>query len=495
MDERHGESCTDLLADFGIEKCYAGWQDPTQHPVTDYPFNLQVTDNADIFNSCRDIAASFLPGAMVEAFDQPYKTKSEKSEYGDVDMLAKLPDGTTLSIMFNREDDENDTWGVEFYRNNSQEVTGEGDAQRIFATVLTAIQKFIKKNKPQKLFFSASKLLDPTIYYEPDEPQPNPESRAKLYDRLVQRYAKAWGYRAFRADTGTLVRYELTRMSQGQQGVAEDDSPRIKLGGAENVAESYSNTTFQTERRRLNVPALIKAGALFVTYPHGEQGWETDNQENWAYSLISLYNVMQGGWPGEAKKYIKPASYKKAEQQINSSAPNLGSDKLVYDGKYNQILWSIKKLGIPDNIAFLDDGQQGIAKDDSPRIKLGGDSSAAKAWIERVHAKYPYTMQNNHVMVWGKGDDQQFAMFELTPSFSKRGAVEVKWIQAYPLRQGVGSRAMQELQAMAREDGISLTLFPWDKGQVSQSKLTKFYRGQGFTPTVKGSKSMQWEPK
>jgi hypothetical protein len=133
------------------------------------------------------------------------------------------------------------------------------------------------------------------------------------------------------------------------------------IGGQE-VAEGYSNTTFQTERRKLNVPALIKAGALFVTYPHGEQGWETDNQEDWAYSLISLYNVMQGGWPGAAKKYLKPASYKKAEQQVNSSAPNLGSDKLVYDGKYNQILWSIKKLGIPDNIAFLDDSQQGVAE-------------------------------------------------------------------------------------------------------------------------------------
>jgi pyrimidine deaminase RibD-like protein/biotin carboxyl carrier protein len=70
MDERYGESCTDLLADFGIKKCYAGWQDPTQHPGTDYPFNLQVTDNADIFNSCRDIAASFLPGAMVEGLDE-----------------------------------------------------------------------------------------------------------------------------------------------------------------------------------------------------------------------------------------------------------------------------------------------------------------------------------------------------------------------------------------------------------------------------------------
>jgi len=127
------------------------------------------------------------------------------------------------------------------------------------------------------------------------------------------------------------------------------------------------------------------------------------------------------------------------------------------------------------------------------RIKLG-NNDAAKAWIDRVYTKYPHTMQNNHVMVWGSGDDQQFAMFELIPSFSKRGAVEVKWFQAYPLRQGVGSRAMQELQAMAREDGISLTLFPWDKGQVSQSKLTKFYRGQGFKPTVKGSKSMAWTP-
>jgi len=121
-------------------------------------------------------------------------------------------------------------------------------------------------------------------------------------------------------------------------------------------------------------------------------------------------------------------------------------------------------------------------------------NDAAKAWIEKVYAKYPHTMQNNHVMVWGEGDDQQFAMFELTPSFSKRGAVEVKWFQAYPLRQGVGSRAMKELQALAREDDIALTLFPWDKGQVSQSKLTKFYKGQGFKPAMKGSKNMTWIP-
>jgi 8-oxo-dGTP pyrophosphatase MutT (NUDIX family)/GNAT superfamily N-acetyltransferase len=142
------------------------------------------------------------------------------------------------------------------------------------------------------------------------------------------------------------------------------------------------------------------------------------------------------------------------------------------------------------------DRTDALAESDQPtRIKLGGSDSAARAWIDRVYKLYPQTFQNNHVMpLGGSGDDQEFAMFELVPSLSRRGAVEVKWFQAYPLRQGVGSRAMQQLQQLAREDGISLTLFPWDKGQVSQSKLTKFYRGQGFSPAQKGSKAMQWTP-
>ena len=63
---------------------------------------------------------------IAELFDQPYNPNWEKSEYGDYDVLVKLPDGTNLSIMFNSEGD--DEWQIEFYRNNSQEVTGEGDA-------------------------------------------------------------------------------------------------------------------------------------------------------------------------------------------------------------------------------------------------------------------------------------------------------------------------------------------------------------------------------
>lgn len=138
-----------------------------------------------------------------EAFDQPYKLTWEKGDFGDIDALAQLDDGNHLSIMFNQEqNDDNETaWSVEFYRNNSQEVTG--DAQRVFATVLTAIQTFIKQHQPDRITFSASK--------EVDQGQ-NAQSRARLYDSLVQRYARAWGFRAFRADAGNKVIYELSRI-------------------------------------------------------------------------------------------------------------------------------------------------------------------------------------------------------------------------------------------------------------------------------------------
>lgn len=120
----------------------------------------------------------------------------------------------------------------------------------------------------------------------------------------------------------------------------------------------------------------------------------------------------------------------------------------------------------------------------------------AKEFIKHMYEKYPRNPINNRqiVMVWGEGDDQTFAMIELEPSFSKANAVEVKWFQAYPLRQGTGTKAMNELKEEAKKAGVALTLFPWDKGQVSQAKLIKFYKAMGFKPASKGSKNMEWEP-
>lgn len=125
---------------------------------------------------------------------------------------------------------------------------------------------------------------------------------------------------------------------------------------------------------------------------------------------------------------------------------------------------------------------------------LNEQNNQAGTWIQKVYGLYPHTWQNNHVMTWGKGEDQELAMFALVPNPAMPNTVEIKWFQAYPLRKGIGTRAMQELQRLAAEDGIVLTLYPWDKGQVSQAKLIKFYRSLGFQPARKGSRNLIWRP-
>ena len=171
-----------------------------------------VNDNDNWYVT--DQGERFLKQDLTEAFNQPYKLKWEKSDYGDYDALAKLDDGTHLSIMFNNEYKKN--WMVEFYRNNSQQVTGEGDAQRIFATVLHAIGQFIKKKKPTSIFFSAVKEDDPT------------GSRAKLYDRLVQRYAGSLGYTVRKQEQPGSMSFKLVRNQEVEENFADGRKPGRK---------------------------------------------------------------------------------------------------------------------------------------------------------------------------------------------------------------------------------------------------------------------------
>jgi cytochrome c-type biogenesis protein CcmH/NrfF len=62
------------------------------------------------------------------------------------------------------------------------------------------MKQFVEKVQPDQLHFTASKEV---------EKGQNPESRAKLYDRMVQRYASAIGYKPSRMDTGMDIQYEL----------------------------------------------------------------------------------------------------------------------------------------------------------------------------------------------------------------------------------------------------------------------------------------------
>ena len=212
-----------------------------------------------------------------EALDQPYKIlRWEKGDYGDVDAIARLDDNTFLSIMFNKgfsQETKEEAWSVEFYRNNSQEVTGEGDEFRVFATVLSAIQTFISdkvpgaigKYKPNKIYFSASKQV---------EPGQKEQSRAGLYDSLVQRYAKALGFTSTRSDTGNKVMYELNRI---KPAVAEAQEQCPECGGpmfSNLLINEKQDACYYKVKSRYKVwPCAYASGALVQCRKKGAANW------------------------------------------------------------------------------------------------------------------------------------------------------------------------------------------------------------------------------
>jgi pyrimidine deaminase RibD-like protein len=83
MDERYGESCTDLINQYGIKKVYAGFMDPTQHEEQ-REYNIMETANSSIRELCGKFADTFLNenlmGLLVKPIKQVVKKPATSSE-------------------------------------------------------------------------------------------------------------------------------------------------------------------------------------------------------------------------------------------------------------------------------------------------------------------------------------------------------------------------------------------------------------------------------
>ena len=135
---------------------------------------------------------------LTEAFNKPYRFGKQKLFDGYFVYRFFTDDKSEVDVFFqeNEISEDESFWKVNFERNGDYSVTGEGDAMRIFATVIEIIKDFVKKEKPQELVFSAEKPAE-RLTLPHDHPKRSKEmgSREKLYKRLVQRYAGRMGYK------------------------------------------------------------------------------------------------------------------------------------------------------------------------------------------------------------------------------------------------------------------------------------------------------------
>lgn len=129
-------------------------------------------------------------------------------------------------------------------------------------------------------------------------------------------------------------------------------------------------------------------------------------------------------------------------------------------------------------------------------IKLSSSKSKrAKAWIDQLYSRLPKNPLNPDEIgfVYGKGNDQQLAFFTLKPDMIDGDTAHISWFYTYPQKQGVGRRAIHDLQELAKKDGIKLSLTSWTHGAVPKRVLDKFYMSMGFKPGQKAT-GLVWDP-
>jgi len=165
---------------------------------------------------------------ITELFDKPYKWSGggggvakgsiTPKNHGKVeDYIFKTSDGGTIEVTANhwwmdsaqaaaRGIKEGHSIIIEFIKKrksddhrSTYDMTGEGDAMRILATVLDIINAIIKKHKPAMLYFSG------------DKGGKEKGGRVGAYTAIVKRFAGKAGYKSVTKEFSDKVNFQLVK--------------------------------------------------------------------------------------------------------------------------------------------------------------------------------------------------------------------------------------------------------------------------------------------
>jgi hypothetical protein len=189
---------------------------------------------------------------ITEVFDKPHKWRGGHVAKGSItadsdrgaseDYIFKASDGGVITVTAShfwvskefggghegmKVKKEGHTIGIEFVKKgkprkytamsgdtitapgrNTYDMTGDGDAMRIMATVLDIIAAIIKKHKPMTLHFSADKAEDKLRGAQMVQAK---TGRAGAYGAIVKRFASKAGYISTTDDDGERKKWQLTK--------------------------------------------------------------------------------------------------------------------------------------------------------------------------------------------------------------------------------------------------------------------------------------------
>lgn len=164
---------------------------------------------------------SLLIRTIVETFDTTTDWVEGYSSDTDRDYATKLGDDY-IEIHYKSLNNFQKSVVVDFTRNNSHRITGEGNEFKIFGAVINHIYDFLKDN-PQisTITFSASK---PTGNFGVRD-----TARSGLYDKMVRVFAKKLGFDYSVHDFGFMNAYELKRKIKEATGAPAPQQEELPI--------------------------------------------------------------------------------------------------------------------------------------------------------------------------------------------------------------------------------------------------------------------------
>jgi hypothetical protein len=361
-----------------------------------------------------------------------------------------------------------------------------------------------------------------------------PTTKGTLPKRYASYAKKELERRAGNAPKGIEVRASMykPKVEENFEKIRQSLLPTLKRFGLERVGLNVVKSIADGQADGSYVRELIK-----IAY-NAENPMATLRHES-IHALKNLGAFTDGEWKiltNKAKsdwinQYIKPdvyeaykADYKERNKSLKGfddymaeeaiaeafanyarTAPPAGAIGNLFkrlSELFKALLNAFKLNGFKTEADIFEKIERGEAKIKAPKPQAKPeeerfsvkDRAEVQKFIDKVYADTPTSPFNSdqHAFVYDNAESGVF--FELKPSTSVKGAVEVYWFSSFPQRQGVGMKGMKQLQDLAAKEGLSLTLMPWDKGQVSKAALTRFYKSAGFKPLSKGSQTLVWTP-
>jgi len=113
-------------------------------------------------------------------------------------------------------------------------------------------------------------------------------------------------------------------------------------------------------------------------------------------------------------------------------------------------------------------------------------------FINTMNSRYPETHPmfgpDKHLKIISSND---FVQFTLQPDDAEN-SVEISWISAHPQRKGYASAFIKEMQDLATDYKVDLTLTAWANGRVEQKNLIKIYEKSGFK-MIPNTNKLKWK--